>query len=141
MLQRLFSTFPGGRPGVGLLLLRAVIGISAIAEGILYLTSLSAPSFALWLLGLMLILSGSALLIGFLTPLAGLFIGLHFFGIAVSWFPVPSWNLHDVRLMAFGLIVTTVAIALLGPGAFSLDGYLFGRREIVIPPPSRNPDS
>jgi hypothetical protein len=27
---------------------------------------------------------------------------------------------------------------LLGPGAFSLDGYIFGRREIVIPP--RNAD-
>jgi len=24
------------------------------------------------------------------------------------------------------------AIALLGPGAFSLDSYLFGRREVVI---------
>jgi len=43
-------------------------------------------------------------------------------------------GLHDARLAAFGMIVTAVAIALLGPGAFSLDGRLFGRREIVIPP-------
>jgi len=34
----------------------------------------------------------------------------------------------------FWMIVTAVAIALLGPGAFSLDGRLFGRREIVIRP-------
>jgi len=140
LLQRLFSTFPSGRPGIGLLLLRAVIGLSAIAEGVLYLTSLSSPSLTLWLLGLTLILSGSALMIGFLTPLVGLFIGIHFLGIAVSWFPVPSGNLHDARLVALGLIVTTVSITLLGPGAFSLDGYLFGRREIVIPPSSGSTD-
>jgi len=39
------------------------------------------------------------------------------------------------------MIVTTIALALLGPGAFSLDGRLFGRREIVIPPSSRQPES
>jgi len=34
-----------------------------------------------------------------------------------------------------------LAIALLGPGAFSIDSYRFGRREIVIPgdSPSRRP--
>src|SRR5262249_59993764 len=85
LLQRLFSTFPGGRPGLGLLLLRAVVGPSAIAEGILYLTSLPNPSFATWLLGFVLILSGVCLTIGFLTPLAGLLAGIHFFGVAVSW--------------------------------------------------------
>jgi hypothetical protein len=37
------------------------------------------------------------------------------------------------------MIIIAVAIALLGPGAFSFDGYLFGRREIVIPP--RPPES
>jgi len=47
--------------------------------------------------------------------------------------------LHDVRLMACGMIVAAVALALLGPGAFSLDGRLFGRREIVIPPATRPP--
>ena len=138
MLQRLFSTFPGGRPGLGLLLLRAVVGPSAIAEGIFYLTGLPNPSVVTWLLGFVLILSGVGLTIGFLTPLAGLLAGIHFLGVAASWFPVPSWNLHDFRLMALGLIATTFAVALIGPGAFSLDGYLFGRREIVIPPASRS---
>src|SRR5262249_18020955 len=134
-LQRLFSTFPGGRPGVGLLLLRGVVGPSAIAAGVLYLASPFNP-FIAWLLGLTLIVSGCALAIGFLTPLAGILTGIPFFAVAMSWVPTPPRSLHDVRLMALGLIVTTVAIALLGPGAFSLDGYLFGRREIVIPSPS-----
>jgi len=30
-------------------------------------------------------------------------------------------------------VILAAAIALLGPGAFSLDARLFGRREIVIP--------
>jgi hypothetical protein len=29
----------------------------------------------------------------------------------------------------------------LGPGAFSLDARLFGRREIIIPPAPRRPES
>ena len=74
-----------------------------------------------------------------LTPLAGILTGIPFFAVAVSWVPAPRSSLHDIRLVAFGLIVTAVAIALLGPGAFSLDGYLFGRREIVIPSPSGRP--
>jgi hypothetical protein len=31
------------------------------------------------------------------------------------------------------MIVLTTAIALLGPGAFSIDARMFGRREILIP--------
>jgi uncharacterized membrane protein YphA (DoxX/SURF4 family) len=30
------------------------------------------------------------------------------------------------------IIVLTVAVALLGPGAFSLDSRMFGRREILV---------
>jgi hypothetical protein len=35
--------------------------------------------------------------------------------------------------------VMSIAITLLGPGAFSLDAHLFGRREIIIPGASRPP--
>jgi uncharacterized membrane protein YphA (DoxX/SURF4 family) len=137
-LQRLYSTFPGGRPGIGLLLLRAAVGLKANAEGILYLSGPSNPFSGKWLLSLVLITSGAALAAGFFTPFAGLLVGLCFLGIALSWFPAPSWGLHDARLVAFGIIITTAALALLGPGAFSLDGRLFGRREIVIPRSSRS---
>jgi uncharacterized membrane protein YphA (DoxX/SURF4 family) len=124
-----------------LLLLRAAVGLTATAEGIFYLSGPANPSSAKWLLGLVLISSGAALAAGFFTPFAGLLVGLCFLGIALSWFPASSWSMHDARLVAFGMIITAVALALLGPGAFSLDGRLFGRREIVIPPSSRPPES
>jgi uncharacterized membrane protein YphA (DoxX/SURF4 family) len=80
-------------------------------------------------------------MVGFFTPFAGLLVGLCFLGVALSWFPMPSWGLHDAKLLASGMIITAAVLALLGPGAFSLDGRLFGRREIVIPPSSRPPEA
>jgi len=83
---------------------------------------------------------GSGLVIGYLTPLAGVLAGLCFLGIDLSSFPSPFWGLHDTKLVAFGMLVMATSVILLGPGAFSLDGYLFGRREIIIPPSSHHPE-
>jgi uncharacterized membrane protein YphA (DoxX/SURF4 family) len=115
-------------------MLRAAVGIIAAAQGILYLSgSVDRTAFTV-AIGLVLVASGASLVIGLLTPLASLLVGLCTLGIALSWFPASAMALISPRLMAFGVIITAVAIALLGPGAFSVDGYLFGRREIVIPP-------
>jgi uncharacterized membrane protein YphA (DoxX/SURF4 family) len=138
-LQRLYSTFPGGRPGIGLLLLRVAVGLTATTDGVLYLLGSSNAFSSTWFLGATLVASGVALASGFLTPIAGLVVGLCCLGIALSWFPAPS-RTDDAKLVALGMVITAAAMALLGPGAFSLDGRLFGRREIVIPP-SRPPDS
>ena len=113
-LQRLYSTFPGGRPGIGLLLLRVAVGLAAAAGGVFYFPGSSKNGY----FGLVLIVSGAALAAGFLTPLVGLLIGICFLGIALSWFPAPAWVLHLVKLMAFGMIVSAIALALLGPGVF-----------------------
>lgn len=143
-LQRLFSTFLRGRPGIGLLLLRAALGVIAVSQGILCFPgtlSPSSPSLGQWILSFALVISGAALVLGFLTPLAGIGAGLCFLGMALRWFPGTPTDLHDVRLLVFGVVVTAVSIVLLGPGAFSLDAYCFGRREIVIPPSLHPPES
>jgi hypothetical protein len=54
-------------------------------------------------------------------------------GSAFSWFPVPSLELFAVKPTTAFATVIAVALVCLGPGAFSLDARLFGRREIIIP--------
>ena len=139
-LQRLFSTFPGGRPGLGLLLLRTAVGVTAAAAGIFSFASLAVARVESWLLGGVLLASGAALAVGLLTPTAAALIAACFLGIAASWLPAPLWSLQDTRAIAGAMVVCAIAISLLGPGAFSLDGRLFGRREIVIPPSTRPPE-
>lgn len=142
-LQRLFSTFLRGRAGIGLLLLRAALGVIAASQGVLRLpwpSDASNPSLGQWILCLTLIVSGTALVLGFLTPFASAGAGLCFLGMALKWLPLPATDLRDARLLALVCLVAAVSIALLGPGAFSLDAHWFGRREIVIPPSLRPPE-
>lgn len=131
-LQRLFSTFPSGRPGIGLLLLRAALGGIALLLGILELTSSTGRSATVWMAASLLQVSGVGLIIGFMTPVASALVGLCVLAIVFSWIPAPPLT----TMVAVLAITTALAIALLGPGAFSIDGHLFGRREIVIPPRS-----
>ena len=133
-LQRLFSTFPSGRPGVGLLLLRIALGGTAVAFGAVELAVPTGRTPLAWVVGSLLLVSGAGLIIGFLTPLASLLTGLCVLGITLSWLPGPSLGCLGGRLVVLVLVLTAIGLALLGPGAFSLDGHLFGRREIVIPP-------
>jgi uncharacterized membrane protein YphA (DoxX/SURF4 family) len=48
-------------------------------------------------------------------------------------------NNHISALAAFNLAAMSAALVLLGPGAFSLDARLFGRRKIIIPEGGRSP--
>jgi len=139
LLQRLFSTFPGGLPGIGLLLLRASVGGLAVICGALYFFDAAERTPAVWIMAAGLLVSGATLIVGYLTPLASLLTGLCIFVNVCSWVPTHLLASLGARLMAAVMVLIAVAIALLGPGAFSLDGYLFGRREIVIPP--RTPES
>lgn len=65
-----------------------------------------------------------------MTPVMAVVVGLSAVGLAVG-------NVFEVSQTLLNLIVLTAAIALLGPGAFSLDARMFGRREILIPHTTR----
>lgn len=138
-LQRLFSTFPAGWPGLGLLLLRAAVGLTLVIQGAASLNDWRSLRFDTSVALLITSASGLCLLVGALTPIASVLVALIKIGFALSWFSLPNANPLDGQLSLIYLIAMTTAIALLGPGAFSLDARSFGRREIIIPNPRRGP--
>lgn len=117
LLQRLYSTFPCGPPGAGLLLLRALVAIPLVYAGLL--TDSPAALEALT--------AGAALLllIGLWTPFAGGLIAVVQFGLAAAH-PADPWT-----FLHFGVLGG--ALAMLGPGGCSVDARLFGRKTIQIP--------
>jgi putative oxidoreductase len=119
-VQRLFSTFPCGLPGAGLVILRAAAAIPLLHAGLL-----TAASPSPVILEELTAASAVLLLIGLWTPLAGAFIAVAQLALAASH-PAAPWTF--VHLAALG-----AAVAMLGPGGCSLDARLFGRKQIEIP--------
>jgi uncharacterized membrane protein YphA (DoxX/SURF4 family) len=132
-LQRLFSSFPLGWPGVALLLLRAAVGAALAIEGAACFAGEDPPGGWRSVIGVLGLLIGAALVIGFLTPIAALLAELLSLSIALSWLPSSIPDVFGGAPATIFLIVMAAAVLFLGPGAWSLDARLFGRREIVIP--------
>jgi uncharacterized membrane protein YphA (DoxX/SURF4 family) len=116
-----------------LLLLRALVGIQLLWQSVTYLNT-PEKGVIFWIMGLTTFTSGILLLGGLLTPLIALFIGFGGVGLFMSLIPSPGQTLFNHNLAIIDLVVLAFAIAALGPGAFSLDARMFGRREIPIPP-------
>lgn len=127
-MRRLYSTFPGSLPGAGLLLLRITIGAGLLLHASSWLIGLQTSN-GMWAPGLLALVIGISFILGFLTPLAGSVSALT--GIAIRWLH-PEWSVSMTGLSGVNTLAMVIAITLLGPGAFSLDAYFFGRRKIIV---------
>lgn len=121
-MQRFFSTFPTGSPGAGLLLLRLILGAVLIAAAVVAITR--SPSSLVITLAFAELLTAAAIILGVWTPIVGVLVCLlQIGGLLKSDGAIEP---HLVRA-AVGL-----SLALLGPGAWSIDARLFGRRRVEI---------
>lgn len=123
-MQRLFSTFSSGPPGLGLLLLRVVIGAALIVSCVRLYDGASPQVITPHLIAAG---AGLLLLAGLWTPVAGAIVAIIELLIAFSHSHDP-WV--SVLLASLG-----VALALMGPGAWSVDARLFGWKRIEIQRP------
>ncbi len=121
-LQRLFSMFPGGWPGRGLLLLRIVAAVLLIHDGIAGL--MGVPHRESLTLEVIAASAGIFLLVGLWTPIAGAVVAVTELWIAVS----GTDHVRGTIMLA----TTGVVMAVLGPGARSVDALLFGRKRLDI---------
>ena len=127
-----YASFPGGVAGVGLLLLRVLVGGTTLGAGLIVAGTIEAGRYGRVCLSVGPILFGSLLILGFWTRTGALLIALASACVAFGWTPVAAplvWPAGPAAAMA----LVSSAVALLGPGGFSLDARLFGHREIVLP--------
>jgi putative oxidoreductase len=119
-LQRLFTTFAEGWPGFGLLVQRVVTGIVLLHHGIvLFKETSTAATLPPQAMGAVLALF---IMMGLWTPLAGMLIA----GVELWNALLFPQNLEtEMLLAAFG-----ATLAIIEPGAFSIDARMFGRKHI-----------
>lgn len=116
--------FPPGGPGIGLLLLR----ISVAATSVLVVANRAGIAHIHPLFVSALLVS-MGLPIGVVTPYLSFVVCVY---ALVNLFVAGS---HLAELVSASLFLSAAALALLGPGAYSVDARLFGRRVVVVPPP------
>jgi len=128
-VRRLYSTFAGGWPGMGLLLMRLVIGCVLVVRASLRLWGDPPPNITIT--AVILLVAGFLLMLGLWTPIVGTSVAV-----------IEVWKILTQpgdRWLWLLLGTASVALAMLGPGRWSIDARLFGWKRVEAPP--RKPSS
>ena len=128
-MRRLFSTFATGLPGVGLLVIRLVASTALASAAIAGLSG----ELAIGRVALLVFRAGLGMLVlaGLWTPVAGTLVSIVEL---TNLFSQPEDPWIHILLATLG-----VALALLGPGGWSVDARLFGWKRIDIRNRERRP--
>jgi hypothetical protein len=87
---------------------------------------LVGSTFGGWQFGAASVAFSTAIIIGFLTPVIG---ALVFIG-GILFLILSPGEANPVFLIY--LVILSFVMILLGPGSYSIDAKLFGRREIIL---------
>ena len=124
-MRRLYSTFAGGWPGTGLLLMRLVVG-SALIVGASSILWSDPPPINTTIMSVFLAGCGILLIPGIWTPVVGTLVAV-----------IEIWQILTLagdRRVALLLGTIGGALAMLGPGLWSVDARLFGWKRVEAPP-------
>jgi uncharacterized membrane protein YphA (DoxX/SURF4 family) len=127
-VRRLYSTFAGGLPGTGLLFMRSVIGGVLVVRASLRLWGDPPPSITI--ASAILLVAGFLLMLGLWTPIAGTSVAL-----------IEAWKILTLpgdRWLWLLLGTVCGALAMLGPGRWSIDAHLFGWKRVEALPRKRS---
>jgi hypothetical protein len=114
--------FPDGLPGLALVLLRGSVGLTILHQGCAHYGALPV-----WLVAAMVLLA-VLLAAGVFTPVLALA------AIAVQLIGITGHGISGVDVvMVVASSLNALALAMLGPGAYSLDAHRFGRRVVDLP--------
>jgi putative oxidoreductase len=128
-VRRLYSTFAGGWPGMGLLLMRLVVGCVLVVRASLRLWG--DPPLNITITAAILLVAGFLLMLGLWTPVVGTSVAV-----------IEVWKILTQpgdRWLWLLLGTASVALAMLGPGRWSIDARLFGWKRVEAP--ARKPSS
>jgi len=117
--------FPQGGPGIGLLLLR-IAAAGMFALNVTQQFNFSSNGLHLIAVSLVVLVC-IAILLGFLTPFLAIVTGV----VALLNLVLTPQGMNVVYVLR---VLTSAALFLLGPGAYSIDARLFGLRVAVVAP-------
>jgi hypothetical protein len=113
--------FPPGAAGVALICLRASVVASLMVDGAAHRPLL----LSLWT-ALLFLLPALCLSAGFLTPYSAIVCCI------IQLAELTTGGVKEFHLVLS--IVNAAVLAVLGPGAYSVDARIFGRRILDVPP-------